>query len=62
MVSSLGSRLFKKDLRGLLQLAPEYIKPVRYDARKLQSLLGSPQLTSYDAAIGQTLAWIASGR
>ena len=52
--------LFNKDLRGLLQVAPDYMKPVRYDARKLQGLLGPPQMTSYDAGIGQTLAWIAS--
>ena len=54
--------LFNKDLRGLLQVAPDYMKRVRYDARKLQGLLGSLQMTSYDAGIGQTLAWIASGR
>jgi len=54
--------LFNKDLRGLLQVAPDYMKPVRYDARKLQGLLGPPQMTFYDAGIGQTLAWIESGR
>jgi nucleoside-diphosphate-sugar epimerase len=54
--------LFNKDLRGLLQVAPDYMKPVHYDARKLQGLLGSPQMTSYDAGISQTLAWIASSR
>jgi len=54
--------LFNKDLRGLLQVAPDYMKPVRYDGRKLQGLLGPPQMTSYDAGIGQTLAWIESGR
>jgi nucleoside-diphosphate-sugar epimerase len=54
--------LFNKDLRGLLQVAPDYMKPVRYDARKLQGLLGPPQMTSYDTGIGQTLAWIASVR
>ena len=53
--------LFNKDLRGLLQVAPDYMKPVRYDARNLQVLLGAPQMTSYDAGIGQTLAWIAAG-
>jgi hypothetical protein len=30
------------------------MKPVRYEARKLQSLLGPQQMTSYDAGIGQT--------
>jgi nucleoside-diphosphate-sugar epimerase len=54
--------LFNKDVRGLLQVAPDYMKPVRYDARKLQGLLGASPMTSYDAGIGQTLAWIASGR
>ncbi len=54
--------LFNKDLRGLLQVAPNYMKPVRYDARKLRGLLGTLQMTSYDTGIGQTLAWIASGR
>jgi hypothetical protein len=54
--------LFNKDLRGLLQVAPDYMKPVRYSAHKLQGLLGPPQMTSYDVGIGQTLAWIVSGR
>ena len=40
--------LFNKDLRGLLQVAPDYMKPVRYDAGKLQGLLGPQQITSYD--------------
>ena len=52
--------LFNKDLRGLLQVAPDYMKLVRYNARKLQGLLGPQQMTSYDAGIGHTLAWIAS--
>jgi hypothetical protein len=46
--------LFNKALRGLLQVAPDYMKPVRYEERKLQSLLGPQQMTSYDAGIGQT--------
>ena len=54
--------LFNKDLRGLLQVAPDYMKPVRYNARKLQGLLGPPQMTSYDAGIGRTLARMASDR
>jgi nucleoside-diphosphate-sugar epimerase len=52
--------LFNKDLRGFLQVAPDYLKPVRYNASKLQGLLGPPQMTSYDAGIGETLAWIGS--
>jgi nucleoside-diphosphate-sugar epimerase len=54
--------LFNKDLRGLLQVAPDYLKPVRYHARKLEGLLGPPRITPYDTGIGQTLAWIAKGR
>jgi hypothetical protein len=52
--------LFNQDIRGFLQVVPNYVKPVRYDARKLQGLLGSPQITSYDVGIGQTLAWITA--
>jgi nucleoside-diphosphate-sugar epimerase len=52
--------IFNKDLRGLLQVAPNYMKPVRYDTRKLQGLLGPQQMTPYDAGIGHTLAWIAA--
>ena len=54
--------LLNKDLRGFLQVAPDYAKPVRYDTRKLQGLLGPPQMTTYDDAIGETLSWIASRR
>jgi hypothetical protein len=54
--------IFTKDLRGFLQVAPDYMKPVRYDARELQGLLGPPEMTSYDAGIAQTLAWIAATR
>jgi nucleoside-diphosphate-sugar epimerase len=54
--------LFNKELRGFLQVAPDYMKPVRYDARKLQGLIGPQQMTAYDAGIGRTLKWIASTR
>ena len=52
--------LFNKDLRGFLQVAPNYMKPVDYDARKLEGLLGPQQMTSYDVGVDRTLAWIAS--
>ena len=42
--------LFNKDLRGFMQVAPNYMKPVSYDARKLEALLGPPQMTAYDPA------------
>ena len=54
--------LFNRDLRGLLQVAPDYTKPAHYDARKLQGLLGPQRMTSYDDGIGQTLAWISQSR
>jgi nucleoside-diphosphate-sugar epimerase len=52
--------LINKELRGFLQVAPNYMKQVRYDACKLQRLLGLVKTMSYDMGIGQTLAWIAS--
>jgi len=48
-------------LRGPLQVAPDYVKPVRCEVRKLQGLLGLQQMTFYDVGIGRTLTWIASG-
>ena len=51
--------LFNKELRGFLQVAPNYVKPVRYNAGKLEALLGPARMMSYDAGIGQTLAAIA---
>ena len=51
--------LFKKDLRGLLQVAPEYMKPVSYDAGKLTRLIGRQQMTSYEDGIAATLDWLA---
>jgi nucleoside-diphosphate-sugar epimerase len=54
--------LFNRDLRGFLQVAPDYVKPVRYDASKLQGLLGPLQMTDYDAGIGETFSWIVASR
>jgi hypothetical protein len=45
---------------GCCRSPPIIMKPVRYDAGKLQGLLGRQQMTSYDAGIGHTLAWITS--
>jgi nucleoside-diphosphate-sugar epimerase len=50
---------FNKDLRGFLQMAPEYLKPVRYDARKLEGLLGAQAMTPYETGIAQTFDWLA---
>jgi hypothetical protein len=52
--------LFNKELRGLLQVAPEYMKPVSYDARKLEGLLGRQAMTPYEAGIATTLQWTAA--
>jgi len=54
--------LFNKELRGFLQVAPDYMNSVTYDVRKLQGLLGRQQMISYGVGIEQTLTWIASGR
>ena len=51
--------LFNKDLRGQMQVAPEYMKPVRYDASKLTGLLGPQPMTSYEDGIAATLDWLA---
>lgn len=51
--------LFNKDLRGFLQMAPEYMKPVRYDARQLDGLLGAQAMTSYEDGISHSLDWLA---
>jgi hypothetical protein len=53
--------LFNNDLRGFMQIAPNYMKPVRYDARKLEALLGGQAMTPYEAGMSRTLQWIASG-
>jgi nucleoside-diphosphate-sugar epimerase len=52
--------LFNKDLRGFLQVAPNYMKPVSYDARKLELLLGPQEMTAYESGIAKTLDWIAA--
>jgi hypothetical protein len=54
--------VFNKELRGFLQVAPDYMNPVTYDTHKLQGLLGPQRMTNYDLGISQTLSWIASRR
>jgi hypothetical protein len=62
--------LFNNDLRGLLQVAPNYMKPVRYDARKLQGLLGieasmtgecGPRVTVIGGEIGSVRSGVVCG-
>lgn len=52
--------LFNKPLRGFMQMVPDYLKPITYDAANLSALIGKPSVTGYEAAIGQTLAWISA--
>jgi nucleoside-diphosphate-sugar epimerase len=52
--------LFNKELRGFMQVAPEYMKPVAYDAAKLENLLGRQAMTSYETGIARTLDWLAA--
>jgi nucleoside-diphosphate-sugar epimerase len=47
--------LFNKDLRGFMQMAPDYIKPIAFDAAKLEGLIGRQTLTSYEDGIAHTL-------
>jgi nucleoside-diphosphate-sugar epimerase len=49
---------FNADLRGFMQMVPEYIKPISYDASRLEQLIGRPNLTPYASAIPQTLDWL----
>ncbi len=51
--------LFKKDLRGFMQVVPEYMKPARYEASKLIALLGPQQMTPYEDGIDATLDGLA---
>jgi len=50
--------LFDRRLAGFLQIAPEYVKPVSYDASRLERLLGPRPRTAYDQAIAKTLEWL----
>jgi nucleoside-diphosphate-sugar epimerase len=51
--------LFSADLRAFLPMVPHYARPIRYDASKLEGLLGRPAITPYESAIPATLDWIA---
>ncbi len=53
--------LFNKELRGFLQVAPDYMKPVRYNAEKLTGLIGPPAMTGYESGIKETLNWLTAG-
>jgi hypothetical protein len=52
--------LFSKDLRGFMQVIPEYVKPIAYDASRLECLIGKPEMTSYEIGIARTLGTISA--
>ncbi len=50
--------LFNRDLRGFMQMVPEYLKPLVYDGSKLKKLLGDLPMRPYEESIGATLDWL----
>jgi nucleoside-diphosphate-sugar epimerase len=52
--------LFNPTLRRFMQMVPEYVKPITYDASKLEGLIGRPTMTRYDQGIAKTLEWLAA--
>jgi nucleoside-diphosphate-sugar epimerase len=50
--------LFNPQLRAFMPLVPDYMKPITYDASKLEAVLGKRAMTPYKPAIGQTLGWL----
>lgn len=48
--------LFNKDLRGFMQVVPEYVKPISFDGAKLARLLGPTARTPYEDALRLTIA------
>jgi hypothetical protein len=53
--------LFKADLRGFMQMVPEYAKPLSFDGAKLERLLGPTARTPYEEALHATVASIRAG-
>lgn len=47
--------LFKPELRGMLQMVPTYVRPIRFDGGRLERLLGDRKRTSYETALRVTL-------
>lgn len=52
--------VFSQDLRGFMQVAPEYMKPIAFDATRLEGLIGKPELTPYEVGIARTLDAISA--
>ncbi|MDH3234108.1 MAG: NAD(P)H-binding protein [Alphaproteobacteria bacterium] len=51
--------LFNRELRGFMQMVPEYLKPVRYDGTRLEALIGKSPVTPYAEGVAATLVWLA---
>jgi len=49
---------FNEPLRGLMQIVPEYVKPIGYETVKIKRLLGPQHVTSYEDGIRATLEWL----
>ena len=47
--------IVKKDLRGFLQVVPDYVKPISFDGAKLDRLLGPMERTPYQDALRATI-------
>ncbi len=54
--------LFSPDLRGFMKMVPDYLKPIAYDASKLEKLLGDLTVTPYDQTLPATLLWLEEER
>lgn len=52
--------LFSRDLRGFMQLVPTYVRPIRFDGTRLERLLGTPERTTYEDAVAETLRALAA--
>jgi nucleoside-diphosphate-sugar epimerase len=52
--------LFSKDLRGFMQMVPDYLKPIAFAAGKLEGLIGKPQMTPYETGIERTFDAISA--
>ena len=53
---------FSADLRRFLPMAPHYAQPIRYDASKLEQLLGAQPRTPYPEALRATFEWLRGPR
>ena len=50
--------LFNADLRSFLPMVPHYVRPMSFNASKLQALLGAQETTPYERGVPQTLDWL----